>query len=157
MKEKDSIPSLLSCSGIASMTNNKFLKKSKSKASQATTSKYKLMTEILAISEISYKTCFDADFSIDGELEIIKIILKTRKCRCPISLVVDNNDFNSLALQAQLKKLEVSSQNAFNMEETIVRLREMSQSACCKYFKIVFINLELPFNQGFQIFEKISC
>ena len=156
MKEKDSMPSLISCSGNASMTNNKHLKKSKSKVSQATTSKYKLMTEILAISEISYKTCFDADFSIDGEMEIIKIILRTRKCKCPISLIVDNNDFNSIALQAQLKKLDVSCQNSFNLEDTIIKLREMSQSNCCKYFKIVFINLELPFNQGFQIFDKIK-
>ena len=98
---------------------------------------------------------FEAKDLIDSKLEVIKSMMKSRKCRCPVALIIDNNDFNVLALLAHLGRFEIHSVSALSGDEALKMIINMKDSQCCKYFKLIFLDLEMPIKNGLETFEEI--
>lgn len=107
------------------------------------------------IKDLSIKDYVERD-SFDKKIESLKIIMRLRKCNCPLGLVIDDNDFNILALTTHLNRMEVKAQSALSADAAMDLIREMASSDCCKYFKIIFLDIEMPIKDGFEAFEEIK-
>ena len=99
---------------------------------------------------------FEAKDLIDSKLEVIKSMMKSRKCRCPVALIIDDNDFNVLALLAHLGRFTIPSDSALSGDEALKIIINMNDSQCCKYFKLIFLDLEMPIKNGLETFELIK-
>lgn len=88
---------------------------------------------------------------------IEKINNKMRKgCDCPIALIVDDNDFNILSMSAHLKKLGLKCEAALSGEIALEKIFKINSSNCCKYFKYIFLDLEMPIKNGLAIYKEIT-
>lgn len=162
--------------------------------------------------------------------EQIKILMSKKTCSCPTALIIDDNDFNILALSTQLERFNIKSSAALNGNEAMGKIieifgigqkngsREKSRvkrrrslvplseqtkkqiskrfrarttkfnkeiyrlkkrttfidensgpfensaskkennrnSSCCNYFKVIFLDLEMPGKNGIETFENIK-
>ena len=88
------------------------------------------------------------------KLETIKK-LNGNSCGCPIALIVDDNDFNILAMGTLLKKFNIPFESAFSGDIAITKINKIYQNNCCKKFKFVFLDLEMPIKNGIETYEEI--
>lgn len=79
-----------------------------------------------------------------------------KKCKCPEALVIDDNDFNNFVLQSLLAKVEILSESALSGREAMSKIIKMGKNTCCKTFQIIFLDLEMPFQNGVEVFEEIK-
>ena len=108
------------------------------------------------IKDLHIKDYVERDSFIEKKIESLKIIMKLRKCNCPLALVIDDNDFNILALTTHLNRMEVKTQSALSADAAMDLIREMASNDCCNNFKIIFLDIEMPRKNGFEAFEEIK-
>lgn len=93
---------------------------------------------------------------ITKKIERIKSMMRKKKCTCPISLIIDDDDFNILSMAGRLKKLNVPFDSALSGEIGFQKILKMFKNECCKFFKFIFLDLEMPQKNGLAIYEEIS-
>ena len=74
-------------------------------------------------------------------------------CRCPQALIVDDDPFTVSALEQTLSKLKISSNSVRNSEEAREKIRKRQQSHCsfaCQEYKVVFIGVSTPMDDGYK-------
>lgn len=82
--------------------------------------------------------------------------MKKRGCNCPVALIIDDNDFNILSMKAHLKRFGIPCDSAISGEKGIKKIYELNENTCCKIFKYIFLDIEMPEKNGLVIYEEIS-
>lgn len=90
------------------------------------------------------------------KMERIQNKMKKKKCLCPLALIIDDDDFNILSMAGRLKKLNVPYDSALSGEIGVQKIVKMFKNDCCKFFKFIFLDLEMPQKNGLAIYEEIS-
>lgn len=83
------------------------------------------------------------------------IILK-KKCECVPILICDDNQFNILSMKLQLQNIGKNCDFASLGEIAINKVREKLNSICCRYYKLIFMDLEMPVMDGCETSKKIK-
>ena len=83
-------------------------------------------------------------------------IINTKTCSCEDFLIVDDNDFNLLALRQLLESFKFGVVCALNGEIAINLIKEKSKSSCCKAFKIVFMDCDMPVKNGYDATRELK-
>ena len=78
------------------------------------------------------------------------------KCQCTDILICDDNHFNILSLQLQLKNLGKTCDTAALGEIAINKVIEKLNDQCCKYYKMIFMDLEMPALSGCETSKQIK-
>lgn len=98
------------------------------------------------------------------KLEILEqniIYLKERAsnktCNCPDILIADDSMFSLIAFRLFLESFSLKIDTADNGENTIIKVKDLFEnSKCkdkndkCKVYKCIFMDLDMPFKDGFQ-------
>lgn len=86
--------------------------------------------------------------------EAIKVIVnqnERKKCNCPDIMIVDDNDFNILALKYHLEELRFKVESCFSGNEAIAKVIDRwENNECCQRFKIIFMDIEMPGKNGIE-------
>ena len=140
---------------------NSKLKRSKSssknsKNSNSRNSKFIFVSEARSSMEEPHNFMHDENLNLETELQIVRSFVRLRPCQCPLAIIIDDNDFNILALQFQLKRLEIRCEKALSADLGMEMIRDMSNNECCDTFKIIFLDIEMPIKNGFQAYEEIK-
>ena len=101
------------------------------------------------------KNC-ESPLLIRNRVEKIRYKIKKKVCTCPVALIIDDNDFNILSMKAHLKKFGMPCDSAINGKIAIQTILRMHENNCCKIFKYIFLDLEMPGKNGLVIYEEIS-
>ncbi|KAL4485389.1 hypothetical protein ABPG72_008257 [Tetrahymena utriculariae] len=76
---------------------------------------------------------------------------KQKTCNCPNVLVIDDNEFNLYALEMRLKqysfKVDTASSGILGQQKVI---QKHETDSCCKEYVIIFMDLDMPVQNGFQ-------
>lgn len=99
---------------------------------------------------------FERDYNVDKPIEAIKNAIKHKGCSCPLALIIDDNDFNILAIRSQLNRLGMASDCAFDCEGAFEKINSIDANECCRFYKFIFLDIEMPIKDGFQVFEEIE-
>ena len=79
-----------------------------------------------------------------------------KNCQCTDILICDDNHFNILSLQLQLKNLGKTCDTASLGEIAIIKVIEKLKEECCKYYKMIFMDLEMPALSGIETSKLIK-
>lgn len=105
-----------------------------------------------SISDSSYKPFFVSDD--EKESFITEIKNRKKNCNCPEILICDDEYFNILVLENYLQEIEIKCDKAINGVDCLEKLNAFFEKGnCCKRFKAVFLDLEMPFQDGFLTFK----
>ncbi len=82
-----------------------------------------------------------------------------KKCQCFDVLIVDDNEFNLIALKLLLEKRKLKIDQARNGQEAIKKIVENLQGIheekhICRY-KMIFMDLDMPVKNGFEACEEL--
>ena len=75
---------------------------------------------------------------------------------CPFALIIDDNDFNIMALNLLLSKLDITAICALSVDEGMKRIKDLAHRKCCEFFKIIFLDIEMPIKDGFVGYAEIT-
>lgn len=78
-----------------------------------------------------------------------------KNCVCENVLIVDDNDFNLLALKQLLESLQFRVATAHNGEIAINIVKEKAKNSCCNSFMIVFMDCDMPVKDGFETTKEL--
>ena len=78
------------------------------------------------------------------------------KCSCPKILVVDDTPLNVFALKQQLAKLGFPADEASNGLEALEKVRLSTKKACCKCYKLILMDCNMPVMDGIEATQKIN-
>ena len=120
---------------------------------------YKLNSFFVA-DTLSFKelASLDHESDLEKEIDFIKIHADINKCNahCPSVLIIDDNDFNILALRVLIKRLGLSSDSSFSADDGIQRVKDLYQLGCCRCYKFIFLDIEMPIKNGFEAYEEMQ-
>ena len=91
-----------------------------------------------------------------NRIEKVKLKMKKKNCDCPTALIVDDDEFNILSMKTRLKNFEMIFETAYSGLEALDKIFKMQQNNCCKFFKFIFLDLEMPKQNGNAIYAEIS-
>lgn len=80
-----------------------------------------------------------------------------KNCKCEELLIVDDNDFNLLALSELLDSFQFRVAKAYNGEIAINMIKEKAKSNCCNAFLIVFMDCDMPVKDGFETTKELRA
>ena len=96
------------------------------------------------------------DAITSNALNIEKEAMFKKKCTCSDILICDDNQFNILSLKLQLHHIGKECDFASLGEIAIQKVREKLKSSCCKFYKHIFMDLEMPVMDGCETSRKIK-
>ena len=79
-----------------------------------------------------------------------------QKCSCTYVLVLDDNDFNNLAISFHFERLKIPIISSLSARDALDKIKKQSERNCCKYFKLILLDLEMPIIDGFEAFEMFK-
>lgn len=113
-------------------------------------------SEGLMISEIALKSFYEEDFNIEREIENFKIMMKGKNCFCPLAIIIDDNDFNILALKYLLKKVGILADTSLSANDALSKMKNIFENNfCCKFYTFIFLDIEMPEKDGLQCYDEI--
>ncbi|CAD8208122.1 unnamed protein product [Paramecium octaurelia] len=77
-------------------------------------------------------------------------------CDCSKILIVDDISCNHFALQVLLKKFKVKTDSAYNGNSAIDLVKQRFSQQCCKTYRLIFMDIEMPGKNGFQASKEIN-
>ncbi|CAD8109373.1 unnamed protein product [Paramecium sonneborni] len=80
----------------------------------------------------------------------------TISCTCIQILNVDDVRFNHSAIEALLQQHKVKMDSAYNGQQAIEKIKEKLNSPCCKTYKLIFMDIEMPVKNGYQASKDIT-
>ena len=92
--------------------------------------------------------------------EVAEILLQKRKekheeCGCSQALVVDDEPSNRLVIKAYLKSLNVRADEAENGLVALEKVTEKANCSCCKHYKLITIDINMPVMDGTTATKKL--
>lgn len=82
----------------------------------------------------------------------------SRRCQCRPILIVDDDPFNTLALEQLLLQFKLTADIAFNGQEAINKYTERMKSRCgvnCKNYRLVLMDFNMPVMGGLEATHEI--
>jgi len=76
------------------------------------------------------------------------LLSERSECDCAKILIVDDNEYNIYVLQSYLKPLKVVVDEALNGQEAIDKIKNKTESHCCKAYKLVLMDINMPIMDG---------
>ncbi|KAL4461902.1 hypothetical protein ABPG72_001603 [Tetrahymena utriculariae] len=91
-------------------------------------------------------------------LEEFKSYHKKRKCKHAQVLVVDDNQFNVIAIQQQINKLDLQIDMAFSGESALQKIQERIKNnfPCCPFYLMIFMDIDMPVMNGYETTQLIT-
>ncbi|CAK56993.1 unnamed protein product (macronuclear) [Paramecium tetraurelia] len=78
-------------------------------------------------------------------------------CDCIQILNVDDVRFNHNAIEALLNQHNIKMESAYNGEQAVQMVKKrFTQSCCCKTYKLIFMDIEMPISNGYQASKEIT-
>ncbi|CAD8115400.1 unnamed protein product [Paramecium sonneborni] len=77
-------------------------------------------------------------------------------CECNQILIVDDVPFNHITLMALLQTYGYKADSAYDGDSGIKKVKQKLQNVCCKVYKIIFMDIEMPGKNGFITSSEIS-
>jgi CheY-like chemotaxis protein len=116
----------------------------------------KISPEISVSSDSMISSHIRTNELMRNKIEAIKMRIRRKKCSCPYSLIIDDDDFNILSMGGRLKKMNIPFESALSGELGLQKIIKMFNENCCKFYKLVFLDLEMPQKNGIVVYEEIS-
>ena len=84
--------------------------------------------------------------------------LTNKRCNCPDLLVVDDDSYNILALQFLIESLNLCLDTTMSGDDALDRIKKLynSKENCCKFYKLVFLDIEMPVKDGLDTCREIK-
>jgi len=79
-----------------------------------------------------------------------------KKCICPQFLVVDDNELNRFVIVNLLKVRNLYAEEAINGLKAIELIKNRSNNPCCKSYKIIFMDINMPVMDGTEATKKLK-
>ncbi|CAD8200344.1 unnamed protein product [Paramecium pentaurelia] len=77
-------------------------------------------------------------------------------CNCIQILNVDDVRFNHSAIEALLSQHKMKMDSAYNGQQAIEKIKQKLNSTCCKTYKLIFMDIEMPVKNGYQASKDIT-
>ena len=84
--------------------------------------------------------------------------MNVARCRCRSLLIVDDDPFNTLALEQLLLQYKLSVDIAFNGKDGVSKFEERRKCKCClscTNYKVIFMDFNMPIMDGLEATKKI--
>ncbi|CAD8090625.1 unnamed protein product [Paramecium sonneborni] len=78
-------------------------------------------------------------------------------CDCIQILNVDDVRFNHSAIEALLAQHKIKMGSAYNGEQAIQMVKKRLEQNCCKTYKLIFMDIEMPIINGYQASKEITA
>ena len=114
------------------------------------------LAEGTSFKDLTMKSCHQNEILLEELNERIAMLKPKKECSCPFALIIDDNDFNILALAMILKKMNLYFDSALSCDEAIEKIGDFYKRNCCKHYKVIFLDIEMPFKDGFQTYKEIT-
>ncbi|KAL4491362.1 hypothetical protein ABPG72_008018 [Tetrahymena utriculariae] len=89
--------------------------------------------------------------------EIIqKNVNKAVVCQCPQIVIVDDNQFNLYALSKIIQQYSFTYQQICDGAQAIETLKNLYFKNCCLSPKIIFLDIEMPFKNGYEVATELN-
>ncbi|CAK80497.1 unnamed protein product, partial (macronuclear) [Paramecium tetraurelia] len=79
-----------------------------------------------------------------------------QQCKCPQILIVDDVPFNHIALFALLQAFGWKADSAYDGDSAIRKVKQKLHNTCCKIFRLIFMDIEMPGKNGFLVSSEIQ-
>ncbi|CAD8103079.1 unnamed protein product [Paramecium sonneborni] len=79
-----------------------------------------------------------------------------QQCKCSQILIVDDVPFNHIALLALLSAYGWKAESSYDGDSAIRKVKQKLHSTCCKIFRLIFMDIEMPGKNGFIVSSGIS-
>ncbi|KAL4469884.1 hypothetical protein ABPG72_011105 [Tetrahymena utriculariae] len=95
-------------------------------------------------------------FYVNGDIQN-NLIQKNqnRQCDCSQILLIDDNDFNLCALELRLRQYLFMLEKASSGEQALELIKLKSINQCCNSFSLIFLDLDMPVRNGFEVLVDI--
>ncbi|CAD8085810.1 unnamed protein product [Paramecium primaurelia] len=80
----------------------------------------------------------------------------TISCNCIQILIVDDVRFNHSAIEALLSQHKIKMDSVYNGQQAIDKIQQKLKSPCCKTYKLIFMDIEMPVKNGYQASKDIT-
>ncbi|EAR94847.2 ATPase, histidine kinase-, DNA gyrase B (macronuclear) [Tetrahymena thermophila SB210] len=87
---------------------------------------------------------------------ILNNISKQKKCNCPQILIIDDNQFNIYALSKTIETFQFQTHSISDSLEVLDYVKDIFHQNCCLYPKIIFMDIEMPFKNGYQLSVEVN-
>ncbi|KAL4442908.1 hypothetical protein ABPG74_010797 [Tetrahymena malaccensis] len=87
---------------------------------------------------------------------IQKNMKKAIFCQCPQIVIVDDNQFNLYALSKIIQQYQFSYQQICDGVQAIEILKNLYFKNCCLSPKIIFLDIEMPFKNGYEVATELN-
>ena len=86
----------------------------------------------------------------------LKKNLEKKTCKCAEILIVDDDEFNILALKILVEQLNFKSNSACRGDLAIKKIiNRFKENICCKSYKLVFMDSCMPVKNGYETTKVI--
>ena len=93
--------------------------------------------------------------SIESRLKQLIARMRARQCTCADVMIVDDNIFNIIALQSHISTFGLTTDTALSGKIAEKKWQELYDKKCCYAPKIVFMDLEMPGQNGYEVTKKM--
>ncbi|EAS01953.2 ATPase, histidine kinase-, DNA gyrase B (macronuclear) [Tetrahymena thermophila SB210] len=87
---------------------------------------------------------------------IQKNLNKPILCQCPQIVIVDDNQFNLYALSKIIQQYSFTLQQICDGAQAIETLKNLYFKNCCLAPKIIFLDIEMPFKNGYEVAKELN-
>jgi len=97
--------------------------------------------------------------SLSSKIETFDSEHLIHSCSCPKVLIVDDNPFNTMALETVLRSLQLTTDSVYNGASALQKLLDRQVNPCskdCKPFSIIFMDQEMPGMSGAETVREIK-
>lgn len=108
--------------------------------------------EFLEEENLNIKNRVNSKYISDPELDA-----KNQQCQCNKILIVDDDDFNRMALRTMLRRYSLSADEAKNGQLALdkVKLRH-NQCSACQTYQLIIMDIDMPILNGYQSAQLIT-
>ena len=141
------------CGEVESLPTFPILEKLRSKEQSPVTflnQRIKSHTSMRKSQRISMDNMTSHYFTMEYEESSTK-----KDCDCIEILVCDDNQFNILSLKLLLNNLGEECDSASLGEIALNKVRDKLTNYCCKYYRLIFMDIEMPIMDGFETSKQI--